>query len=58
MVAWQIERGAGGFLSFEELHSIVSVLFAFSCSYFQSSSLLGQICRFGERSLCRRNVLD
>ena len=29
MVAWQIERGAGGCLSFEELNSIVSVLSAF-----------------------------
>ena len=58
MVAWQIERGAGGCLSFDELKSIVSVLSAFSWSYFQSSSLLGQICRFGERSWCRRNVLD
>ena len=58
MVAWQNERGAGGCLSFEKLNSIVSVLFAFSWSYFQSSSLLCQICRFVERSWCRRNVLD
>ena len=58
MVAWQNERGAGGCLSFEKLNSIVSVLFAFSWSYFQSSSLLCQICRFGERSLCRHYVLE
>ena len=32
MVAQQIERGAGGCLSFEELNSIVSVLCAFSWS--------------------------
>ena len=58
MVAWQTERGAGGCLSFEELNSNVSVLSAFSWSYFQSSSLLCQICRFGERSWYRHNVLD
>ena len=34
MEAWQIERGAGGCLSFEELNSIVSVLSAFSWSLF------------------------
>ena len=34
MVAWQIERGAGGCLSFEELNSIVSVLSAVSWSLF------------------------
>ena len=34
MVAWQIERGAGQCLSFEELKRIVSVLFAFSLSLF------------------------
>ena len=34
MVAWQIERGAGGRLSFEELKRIVSVLSAFSWSLF------------------------
>ena len=34
MVAWQIERGAGGCLSFEELKSIVSVLSAFSLGSF------------------------
>ena len=32
MLAWQIERGAGGCLSFEELKTIVSVLPAFSWS--------------------------
>ena len=58
MVAWQNERGAGGCLSFEKLNSNVSVLSAFSRSYFQSSSLLCQICWFRERSWCRRNVLD
>ena len=34
MVAWQIERGAGGCLSFEELNSVVSVLSAFIWSLF------------------------
>ena len=34
MVAWQIERGAGGYLSFEELNNIVSVLSVFSWSLF------------------------
>ena len=34
MAAWQIEKGAGGWLSFEELKSIVSVLSAFSWSLF------------------------
>ena len=58
MVAWQTERGAGGCFSFEKLNSNVSVLSAFSWSCFQSSSLLCQICWFGERSWCRRNVLD
>ena len=36
MVAWQIERGAGGCLSFEELNSTVSVLSAFSWSLFSN----------------------
>ena len=57
-VAWLIERGAGGCMSFEKLNSIVSVLSAFSWSYFQSSSLSCQICMLGERSWCRHNVLD
>ena len=34
MVAWQIERGAGGCLRLEELKNIVSVLSAFSWSLF------------------------
>ena len=34
MVAWQIERGAGGCSSVEELKSIVSVLSASSWSLF------------------------
>ena len=58
MMAWQIERGAGGCLSFEELNRIVSVLSRLVGVCFQSSSLLCQICRFGEHSLCRHNVLD
>ena len=34
MMAWQIKRGAGGCLSFEELNHIVSVLSAFGGSLF------------------------
>ena len=59
MVVWRIERGAGGSLSSEELKRIVSVLSAFSWSlFFQSASLLCQICKFGKCSWCRHNVLD
>ena len=57
-MAWQIERGAGGCSSFEELNSIVFALSAFSWEDFQSSNLLCQICRFGECPWCRHNVLD
>ena len=59
MVAWQIERGAGGCLTFEELKRIVSVLSAFSLNLFTIiQSFLCQICWFGERSWCDHNVLD
>ena len=34
LVAWQIERGAGGCLNVEELNNIVSVLSVFSWSLF------------------------
>ena len=43
MVAWQIERGPGGCLSFEELKRIVSVFLHLVRVCFQSSSLL---CRY------------
>ena len=40
MVAWQIERGAGECLSFEELKRIVFVLSAFSWSLSHPSSCM------------------
>ena len=58
MVAWQIERGAGGCLSFEEWKTLFLSCLHLVRVCFQSSSLLCQICMFGERSWCRHNVLD
>ena len=58
MVAWQIDRGAGGCLNFEDLNSIVSILSAFSWSLFSVIQSFMSLCRFGERSWCRHNVLD
>ena len=58
MVPWQIERGSGGCLNFEELNSIVSVLCAFNWNLFSVIQSICQIYRFGERSWCHHNVID
>ena len=58
MVTWQMEGGADEYSSFEEMNSTVSVLSSFSWSFSHPVLCVCQICRFGERSWCGRNVLD